>query len=244
MPKVEFSHVNAYYFRSRKERTQALFDCSMTLESGKTTVLLGPSGAGKSTILKIVTDSVPYEGDITLDGVDIESKPLQERDLSYVSQSYALYPMMTVFDNIAFPLKNRGAKSDEVKERVYEIAEELGITFLLSRKPYALSGGQQQKVALARALVKKPSLLLLDEPLSNLDPESKEEAKHFVKQILSSMKLTSIYVTHDLMEASFLGDKIVVIDEGKVVFQGTPIEFADSTNPTVKAMLEAYHGQR
>ena len=146
---------------------------------------------------------------------------------------------MTIFDNIAFPLRNMKAPSAEIKERVYAVAEELGLSMCLSRKPRHLSGGQQQRVALARALVKNPSICLMDEPLSNLDQATAFKAREMIKNCLNKRKVTVIYVTHDINEATSLGDVVYAMDDGKIIFKGTPEEFMECKDEKVMSLIDA-----
>ena len=238
MPKIVFKDVDVVY-RDRKSEKVVFEHLNEEFLSDKTTVIVGFSGSGKSTLLKTLFDGAPYEGEITIDGKNIEDVSVQERELAYVSQNYALYPHMTIFDNIAFPLRNMKAPSAEIKERVYKIAEELDLSMCLSRKPRHLSGGQQQRVALARALVKNPTICLLDEPLSNLDQATAFKARELIKQCLKKRNITAIYATHNINEATSLGDYIYAMDEGKIIFKGTPEEFMECKDERVMSLIES-----
>ena len=237
MPKIVFKDVDVSYVDKKSEKV-VFNHFNEEFLSDKTNVIVGFSGCGKSTLLKTLFDGVPYEGEITIDGKDIEKINVQDRELAYVSQNYVLYPHMTIFDNIAFPLRNMHAPSKEIKERVYEIAKELEITMCLSRKPRHLSGGQQQRVALARALVKNPSICLLDEPLSNLDQATAFTARELIKKCLNRRKVTVLYATHNINEATSLGDIIYVMNEGEIIFKGTPIEFMESKDGRVMSLID------
>ena len=204
----------------------------------KVNIIFGASGCGKTTLLKALFDRVDYEGTILVDDKNIEDIAIQDRELAYVSQNYALYPHMTIFDNIAFPLRNMKAPSNEIKERVYKIAKELDLSMCLSRKPRHLSGGQQQRVALARALIKNPSICLFDEPLSNLDQMTAFKARDLIKSCLKNRKVTVMYVTHDINEATSLGDVVYALDEGKIIFQGTPEQFMESKDEKVMSLID------
>lgn len=189
------------------------------------TVVVGPSGSGKTTLLRIVAGlEKPDEGSIYLDGRDITKLPVWERDVGIVFQNYALYPHLTVFDNIAMPLKNKKMPKEEIKRRVEHIAEILNIKDQLHKYPHQLSGGQQQRVAIARALVKEPKVLLLDEPLSNLDARLRLDVRGFLKELQRSVGATVIHVTHDQEEAMALGDLMVVMNNGKIEQAGPPDE--------------------
>lgn len=188
-------------------------------------VVLGPSGSGKTTLLRIIAGlEKPDEGSILLDGVDITKLPVWERDVGIVFQNYALYPHLTVFDNIAMPLKNKRMPKDEIRRRVEHIAEVLNIKDQLHKYPHQLSGGQQQRVAIARALVKEPKVLLLDEPLSNLDARLRLDVRGFLKELQRNVGATVIHVTHDQEEAMALGDLMIVMNNGRVEQVGTPEE--------------------
>ncbi|MGC8583870.1 MAG: ABC transporter ATP-binding protein [Thermoproteus sp.] len=188
-------------------------------------VVLGPSGSGKTTLLRIIAGlERPDRGSVILDGRDITNLPVWERDVGIVFQSYALYPHLTVFDNIAMPLKNKKLPKSEIKRRVEEIAAVLNIADQLHKYPHQLSGGQQQRVAIARALVKEPKVLLLDEPLSNLDARLRLEVRGFLKELQRRLGATVLHVTHDQEEAMALGDLLVVINNGRIEQVGPPDE--------------------
>lgn len=238
MPKIVFKDVDVTYQNKKSEKVVFHHFNEEFLED-KTNVIVGFSGCGKSTLLKTLFDGAPYEGMITIDGKNIEDINVQDRELAYVSQEYVLYPHMTIFDNIAFPLRNMKAPSAEIKERVYKIAEELDLSMCLSRKPRHLSGGQQQRVALARALVKNPAICLLDEPLSNLDQATAFKAREIMKKCLNKRKVTVLYATHNISEATSLGDYIYAMDEGEIIFKGTPEEFMECKDERVKSLIDA-----
>ncbi|MDY5441409.1 MAG: ABC transporter ATP-binding protein [Candidatus Enteromonas sp.] len=191
-------------------------------------VLLGSSGVGKTTLLSYVAGILPGEGEILFEEKRIDLLPANQREIAYVTQDYRLYPHMTVFENIAFPLRLMHASREEIEKRVGEIAERLGIAILLSRKPKQLSGGQQQKIALARSLVWNPSILLLDEPFSGLDPNSRGECRRYFQKILHEFPLTTLLVTHSWDDAMALGDRVFVLQNGKIAFEGTPFDAAQS----------------
>ncbi|SKA24288.1 ABC transporter ATP-binding protein [Consotaella salsifontis] len=197
----------------------------IAVEEGAFIVLLGPSGCGKSTLLHAIAGLHPIdEGLIEIDGRDVTSVPTRERDVAMVFQSYALYPNMTVGENIAFPLRMRGVGAAEKEGKVAEVARLLQIEPLLDRKPRALSGGQRQRVAIGRALVRDPKVFLFDEPLSNLDATLRVETRAEIKQLHERIGKTMIYVTHDQIEAMTLATKIVVMNKGEVQQIGSPYE--------------------
>jgi len=197
----------------------------LEIPDGHYVVVLGPSGSGKTTLLRIIAGlERPDGGSVVLDGRDITNLPVWERDVGIVFQSYALYPHLTVFDNIAMPLKNKRLPKPEIKRRVEEIAAVLNIADQLNKYPHQLSGGQQQRVAIARALVKEPKVLLLDEPLSNLDARLRLEVRGFLKELQRRLRATVLHVTHDQEEAMALGDLLVVINNGRIEQVGPPDE--------------------
>ena len=188
-------------------------------------VLVGPSGCGKSTTLRMVAGlETITEGDLLIDGVRMNDVAPKDRDIAMVFQDYALYPHMTVFENMAFGLKLRRVPGPEIKEKVYSAAETLGITQYLDRKPKALSGGQRQRVAIGRAIVRAPKVMLMDEPLSNLDAKLRNEMRAEILKLRQNIDSTFIYVTHDQTEAMTLGDRIVIMRDGYVQQIGTPQE--------------------
>jgi len=187
--------------------------------------LLGPSGCGKTTTLRIIAGlEKPDDGKVIIDGRDVTNVPPWKRNIGLVFQNYALFPHMSVFKNIAYGLKLRKVPDNEIKKRVDEVSQLLGIRHLLDRLPRQLSGGQQQRVALARSLVINPEVLLLDEPLSNLDAKLRESLRFELKQLQKKLSLTAVYVTHDQAEAFVLSDRIAVMKDGKIVEEGSPHE--------------------
>ncbi|MDX6522097.1 MAG: multiple sugar transport system ATP-binding protein [Gaiellales bacterium] len=198
---------------------------ALTLEiaDGELMVLVGPSGCGKSTALRMVAGlDDPSEGRILIGDRDVAGVSPAARDVAMVFQSYALYPHMTVRKNLAFPLQRRHLPRQQVKSRVAEVSEMLGLTELLDRRPAQLSGGQRQRVAMGRALSREPIVFLLDEPLSNLDAKLRAELRAELKQLHARVGTTMIYVTHDQVEAMTLGERIAVLDHGRLQQVGTP----------------------
>ena len=203
----------------------AVDDVTVRFEDGRFTVLLGPSGSGKSTMLYLIAGIYkPTRGRILFGDRDVTHLPPKERNVGLVFQNYALYPHMTVYENIAFPLRLRGVPDEKIDSKVQEVARLLRIEGLLDRYPGQLSGGQQQRVALARALVKEPEVLLLDEPLSNLDALLRLTIRAELKRLQRRLGITAIHVTHDQAEAMSMADKIVVIDSGRIQQEGPPEE--------------------
>lgn len=205
---------------------EILHGINLTINSGEFIVLVGPSGCGKSTTLRTIVglESVS-SGKIIMDGKEINNTPPHKRDMSLVFQSYALYPHMTVYENMAFALKIKKISKTEIKERIEKTSHDLQIEDLLNRKPRELSGGQQQRVALGRSLVRHPKVFLFDEPLSNLDAKLRVSMRLRISQLHKSMpNTTMIYVTHDQVEAMTMGDKICVMNKGYIEQVGTPQE--------------------
>ncbi|WP_414474877.1 ABC transporter ATP-binding protein [Microvirga sp. M2] len=187
--------------------------------------LVGPSGCGKSTLLRMIAGLEEItSGDLFIGGEKVNRLNPNERDIAMVFQNYALYPHMSVFDNIAFNLQLAGRPKAEIKERVGEAARMLDLTTLLDRRPHQLSGGQRQRVAMGRAIVRKPAVFLFDEPLSNLDAKLRVQMRAEIKELHQKVRTTSIYVTHDQIEAMTLADRVVVLNKGKIEQQGTPLE--------------------
>jgi len=198
-------------------KTVALSGVDLHVEDGEFCVLLGPSGCGKSTLLNIIAGLILQdEGIVILDGKPVDRLSPRDRDVAMVFQSYALYPHMTVAHNLGFGLRMRGVPKPAIQKRVLESAQLLGIEDLLDRKPRELSGGQRQRVAMGRAMVRRPRLFLLDEPLSNLDARLRASVRLELKQLHHKIRSTILYVTHDQVEAMTLGDKVVVMRNGKV----------------------------
>jgi multiple sugar transport system ATP-binding protein len=205
-------------------------------KDGEFLVLLGPSGCGKTTLLRMIGGlEPPTAGDVFIGGRLVNGLPPRARQIAMVFQSYALYPHMSVAKNIAFPLNAQKVPKDEQKKKIDWAASILGIEQLLDRKPRQLSGGQRQRVALARALVRDPNVFLLDEPLSNLDAQRRASARDELQQFQLRVGTTTIYVTHDQVEAMGMGDRIAVIDRGKIRQLGTPKEIYDDPADTFVA---------
>ncbi|MBR5269760.1 MAG: sn-glycerol-3-phosphate ABC transporter ATP-binding protein UgpC [Anaerotignum sp.] len=206
----------------------AVEDFNLEIADKEFIVLVGPSGCGKSTTLRMVAGLEEIsEGDLLIDGVRVNDVSPKERDIAMVFQSYALYPHMTVYDNMAFSLKMRKLPKEEIDQKVREAAEILDITQYLDRKPKALSGGQRQRVAIGRAIVRNPKVFLMDEPLSNLDAKLRNQMRAEIIKLRQKIDTTFIYVTHDQTEAMTLGDRIVIMRDGVVQQIGTPQEVFD-----------------
>ena len=215
---IRFEHITKKY-----KNTTAVKDMNITINDGEMVCLLGPSGCGKSTTLSMVAGlEIPTDGDIFFDGKSMAGVEAEKRDIGMVFQNYALYPHMTVAENIMFPLRMRWIPKAERMEKMRAAAEMMKITEYLKRKPAQLSGGQQQRVAIARALVKEPKLLLLDEPFSNLDARLRIELRNDIRALQQKLKITTIFVTHDQEEAMSISDRILLMNRGELQQYDTP----------------------
>ena len=222
MAALELCNVRKSYPSSNHD---TLKDIDLKIEDGEFLILVGPSGCGKSTLMNCIAGLEDITGgEIRLDGADISGASPKDRDIAMVFQSYALYPTMTVQQNIAFGLKMRKVPNAQIDEEVSRVAKLLQIEHLLGRKPSQLSGGQQQRVAMGRALARRPKIYLFDEPLSNLDAKLRVEMRTEIKLMHQRLKTTTVYVTHDQIEAMTLGDKVAVMKDGIVQQFGTPKE--------------------
>lgn len=202
-------------YREKKENIEVLKGISLELNFNEVVVILGPSGCGKTTLLKAICGTVdPDGGELVFSGINGNNLTTQERNLAYVSQSFFTYDYLTVYNNIALPLKAQKIPIEEIERRVNSISKKLGIDFLLSRKPKALSGGQRQKVALARALIKNPDIFLFDEPFSNLDPLVRVELRKEIKRLKDEYNASMIFVTHDINDALDIADRILIMEDG------------------------------
>jgi multiple sugar transport system ATP-binding protein len=220
MVNVELQHIYKSY-----EKVPVLKDLNLDIEDGEFFVLLGASGSGKSTTLNILAGLEPItSGNILFDGKNVNNLSPIDRGVSMVFQDYALYPHMTVYKNLAFPLKMLRYKNESIKRIIKEVSEKLEIEQLLNRYPRQLSGGQAQRVALGRSLVRNPTIFLLDEPLSNLDANIRSSIRNELKLMQESLGKTFVYVTHDQMEAMSLGDHIGILHNGKIEQFGKPID--------------------
>jgi multiple sugar transport system ATP-binding protein len=223
----------------RFDSVEAVRELTLEAGDGEFLVLVGPSGSGKTTALRMLAglESVS-EGEIRIDERVINRVAPRERDIAMVFQDYALYPQMTVYDNLAFALRRRKADKAEIDARVRRAAGSLELEPLLQRKPRQLSGGQQQRVALGRALVRDPQVFLMDEPLSNLDAKLRVQTRGEIKKLQQEVETTTVYVTHDQVEAMTMGDRIAVMNEGRLEQVGTPAElYEDPANLFVAGFI-------
>src|SRR6516164_7816151 len=220
MGQVVLRNINKFY-----DSVHAVKDVNLQIRDKEFVVFVGPSGCGKTTTLRMIAGlEAISSGDISIDGQVVNNLAPMDRDIAMVFQNYALYPHMSVYDNMAFGLKMRKVNRDDIRKRVYEAADVLGIRDYLNRKPRQLSGGQRQRVALGRAIVRHPQVFLFDEPLSNLDAKLRVQMRVELKKLHNRLNTTAIYVTHDQVEAMTLGDRVVVMRGGLVQQVGEPLE--------------------
>jgi multiple sugar transport system ATP-binding protein len=220
--------VNIINITKRYESTVAVHNLSLDVHDREFVVFLGPSGCGKTTTLRSVAGlEHPEEGDILIDGRRVNGLSPADRDIAFVFQFYALYPHMTVWENLAFPLRAVRTPKETIEQRIREVSAVLHIEPLLGRKPGKLSGGEMQRVAIGRAMVRRPKVFLMDEPLTNLDAKLRAEMRAELKRLQHEIGATTIYVTHDQLEAMSMGDRIAVMDRGVLQQMGTPAEVYD-----------------
>jgi len=218
----------------------ALKDVSLSVKDGEFFVLLGPTGAGKTTSLRVISGLERQdEGSVLFDGAPVDALTPADRDVAFVFQQYSLYPTMSVYDNLAFPLRAplRRVPEPEIRKRVEETAEKLRISHLLERKTAHLSGGEMQRVSIGRAIVRNPRVFLMDEPLSNLDAKLREALRVELKHLQKTQGSTTLFVTHDQIEALTMADRIAVLSEGRIIQEGTPDDIYDRPATTYVAQL-------
>src|SRR6056297_1204755 len=221
MATVELKSITKVY----EGNVQAVKNANITVQDKEFVVLVGPSGCGKTTTLRMIAGLEDITGgELYIDGKRVNDVPPKDRDIAMVFQNYALYPHMTVYDNMAFGLKIRKFDKEEIKKRVDQAAKILDIEELLDRKPKALSGGQRQRVAVGRAIVRQPKVFLFDEPLSNLDAKLRFQMRAEISSLHNRLSATMLYVTHDQVEAMTMADKIVVLKDGFIQQIGSPLE--------------------
>ncbi len=221
---VELKNINKHFGNFK-----ASDDVTFGIEKGKLIGLLGPSGSGKTTILRMIAGlETPDSGDIVIDGKVVNNVPASKRGIGFVFQSYALFRYMTVFENIAFGLRVLKKSENEIQERVAELVKLIGLEGLEKRYPSQLSGGQRQRVAFARALAPNPQLLLLDEPFAAIDAKVRQELRHWLKEMIAKLGVTSIFVTHDQDEAIEVADEIIIMNKGRIDQIGKPLDVYSS----------------
>ena len=234
------SNVSLEHITKRFKAITALDDVSLSIEDGEFFVLLGPTGAGKTTTLRTIAGLEKQDaGHVYFDGACVDQHMPADRDTAFVFQQYSLYPNMSVYDNLAFPLRapQRQLPDSEIKQRVTTAAEKLRITHLLDRKTARLSGGEMQRVSIGRAIVREPRIFLMDEPLSNLDAKLRESLRIELKHLQKTQNSTTLFVTHDQIEALTMADRIAVLDNGQILQTGTPADIYDRPATVVVAQL-------
>jgi multiple sugar transport system ATP-binding protein len=234
------SNVELHNVTKRFRDVTALNDVSFSIKDGEFFVLLGPTGAGKTTTLRVIAGLTKQDaGDVTFDEVNVNTFAPADRDVAFVFQQYSLYPTKTVYDNLAFPLRSplRKVPKAQIDQRVREVAEKLRITHLIDRKTANLSGGEMQRVSIGRALVRSPRIFLMDEPLSNLDAKLREALRVELQHLQKTEGTTTLFVTHDQIEALTLADRIAVLNNGNIVQIGTPYDIYDQPATTFVAQL-------
>ena len=234
MASVTYRNVVKYF-----DKTRVIEDFSLTINDGELVVFVGPSGCGKTTLIRLLAGlEQSSKGEIYIDGNSVNGVPPRDRNIAMVFQNYALYPHMTVANNMGFGLKMAGVSRQERRETVGKVAELLALSELLARKPGELSGGQRQRVAMGRAIARRPSVYLMDEPLSNLDAELRNHVRAEIKQLQRQLNTTMIYVTHDQTEAMTLAHRIAVMNDGVLQQFGSPDElYSKPTNTFVASFL-------
>jgi len=233
MAEIRFEKVCKFFDKAR-----IIEDLDLTIQDGKFTVLVGASGCGKTTLLRMIAGIGPAtKGHIYMDGKEITDTPPSKRDIAMVFQNYAIYPTMTVRENIEFGLKNKKVPKAEREQLIKEYAEVVGLTEYLDRKPGTLSGGQRQRIALARAMVKKPAVFLMDEPLSNLDAKLRVQMRTELIELHNSLKTTFVYVTHDQVEAMSMADVIVLMNKGQIMQEASPEDIYNDPNNVFTAQF-------
>ena len=233
MAEIKLHHVSKSF-----NQVRVIDSLDLVIPDGKFTVLVGPSGCGKTTLLRMIAGLGPAtSGQVLMDGQDITDLDPGKRDIAMVFQNYAIYPMMTVRDNIDSGLKNRKVPKAERQRRIAEVARMTGLTELLDRRPSTLSGGQRQRIALARAMVKQPKVFLMDEPLSNLDAKLRNSMRSELIEMHKNLGTTFVYVTHDQVEAMAMADMIVLINKGKIMQKGNPRELYNDPDNTFTAQF-------
>jgi multiple sugar transport system ATP-binding protein len=235
MSEIRLEHITKQF-----DDFTALHDVSMNIKDGEFFVLLGPTGAGKTTTLRIIAGlEKQQQGNVYFGSELMNSVPPADRDTAFVFQQYSLYPNMTVYENMAFPLKSplRNFRKEEIDRRIKSAAEKLRVTHLLDRKTARLSGGEMQRVSIGRAIVREPKVFLMDEPLSNLDAKLRESLRVELKHLQKDQGITTLFVTHDQIEALTMADRLAVLDHGKIVQLGTPEDIYDRPATTFVAQL-------
>lgn len=240
MPRIELKNLTVTYPAKKGMEYICLDSLDASFTSNEVNVILGESGSGKSTLLKAIAGILPYEGSVLFDGTSSSKLSPKQKNIAFVDQEITLYPNRSIFDNLALPLKIARLGADEIRSKVYKIARELGISATLSRLPRQISIGQQQRACLGKALIKEPSLLLLDEPFSNLDETRREKERELLKSIVKEKGLTVLISTHLQEDVLALGEEIYLLEEGKITLSLKKEELAYSSHPLIRAMLASH----
>ena len=228
MPNIKIENLSVAYVDRKKNTVEALTDFSCEFPSNKISVIVGCSGCGKTTLLRAICQQFEYDGDIYFDDINVNKIKLKDRNIAYVDQNLFLFSHMIVYDLLAYPLKQLKLKSDVIDYKVKEMANTLGISHLLTRKPSQLSIGERQKVSLGKALIKDPKVCLLDEPFANISEQDKDDIFPYFLKAVKEKGITVLLVTHDYMTALRLADIIYVIEDSKIAFKGTGEELNDN----------------
>lgn len=236
MNAIRFENVSLTY-NDKNKKIEALKNINLNFEENRIHVIMGPSGAGKTTLLKATTGLLSYDGTIVINEQNARLIPTKKRNISYVSENITLFPHLTIFDNIAFPLKILNVSKDEIRKRVLELANKFDLGFLLQRRPKQLSIGQLSRVLLAKELIKKPEILLLDEPFAALDEQNKYKIRMILKKILIEEQITTILVTHNPSIALAMGDYIHILKDGSLYKTGKKEDIINSGDEFVKGIL-------
>lgn len=239
MSNLKLSNITVKYESDKKEIIDALTDINTTFNSGLMNVIIGESGSGKTTLIKSIAKLILYNGLITYNDVDIQKIEVRNLNIAYVSQDIVLYPHLTVYQNIAFPLKALGIDDLEIDRRVKEIASLLDISLLLTRKPKVLSIGQRQRVTIARALIRRCNIYLFDEPFSNLDEKLAIELCQKIKKILKTYNSINIFVTHSIKETMYLADNLLVINDSKLIYDGKLVPAINHIDNRISGFFKA-----
>ncbi len=237
---IEIKNLTVTYPAKKGMEYVCLDSLNAHFNNGESNVILGESGSGKSTLLKAIAGILPYEGEILFNGVPSSKLSAKEKNIAYLDQEITLYPNRSIFDNLALPLRILRLSADEMRKKVFKMAKELGIAATLSRLPRQISIGQQQRACLGKALIKEPSLLLLDEPFSNLDEKRRGQERELLKGIIEERGLTVIIATHLQEDVLSLGDEVFLLEEGKIVASLRKEELHLSTHPLIRAMMASH----
>lgn len=238
MPDIKIKNLQ-YKIQDKKDINMILDNLNVDFHHGDISVILGSSGSGKTTLLRCILGLInSYKGEIYFDEIEMSNIATKDRNCSYVSQNLNMYPHMTLFDNISYPLKLIQTPKKEIIDRVYEMADLLNIKPLLSRKPKQVSLGELQRASIAKAIIKRPDICLLDEPFSNLDITNRTQIRLLVKKVIKKYGITTILVTHNIEDATSLADRIYIMEKGKFIYESTPIELAKNTSIDIKKYFD------